>query len=43
MFIHCFGAGGGRPPDLQQYLQRSSSGDHIVWIGDLGGDPQVME
>ena len=34
-----FGAGGGRPPDLRKFLQGSSSGDTIIWPGDLDDDP----
>ena len=41
--IQDFGAGGGRPLDLQQFVQGSISGEPLVWFSDLGGEPQDRE
>ena len=43
MVIQDFGAGGGRPPDLWHFLQEKIPYDPLVWIRDLGDDPQGRE
>ena len=40
MFLQDFGAGGGRPPELQNFLQGGPSGEHLVWLRDLEDNPQ---
>ena len=40
MFLKNFGVGGGRPPDLRNFLQDGLSGKPLVCIGDLGDNPQ---
>ena len=42
-FLQDFGAGGGISLDFRHFLQGGLSGDPIVLIGYLGGDPQYCE
>ena len=42
-FLQDFGEGGGITPDLLQFLKGGSSGEPIVWIRDLGDEPQDRE
>ena len=43
MFLQYFGSGGVIPPDLQNFLQGSISGNPIVWLIDLGDEPKDRE
>ena len=42
-FLQDFGAGGGRPLDLQKFVQGSISDKPFVWFRDLGVEPQDRE
>ena len=39
-FLQDFGVGGIIPPDLGKFLQVSCSGNPLVWLENLGDDPQ---
>ena len=42
MVIQDFGVGGGKPPDIRNIIQDSCSGEPLVWIGELGDEPQDL-